>query len=67
MTLILIVNKIILIHTQDCWKYRANPNFKFVWYEDMIADLPKVIKELANFTGYEVCIYFYTISFFCIL
>ena len=45
---------IILISSQDGWKYRDNPNFKFVWYEDMIADLPKVIKEMANFTGYEV-------------
>ena len=45
---------IILISSQDGWKYRDNPNFKFVWYEDMIADLPNVIKELANFTGYEV-------------
>ena len=45
---------VILISSQDGWKYRENPNFRFVWYEDMIADLPNVIKELANFTGYEV-------------
>ena len=48
-----------MISSQDGWKYRENPNFKFVWYEDLIADLPKVIKEMANFTGYEVIWFFF--------
>ena len=36
------------------WKHRNHENFKLVWYEDMIDDLPKVIGEIADFVGYKV-------------
>ena len=36
------------------WKHRNHENFKLVWYEDMIEDLPKVIREIADFIGYKV-------------
>jgi len=41
-------------HINDGWKHRNHPNFKFLWYEDMILDLKKVIKEIATFTKFEV-------------
>ena len=34
--------------------YRSHPNFRFVWYEDMKADLQKVIRETCAFTGYHL-------------
>ena len=34
--------------------YRGHENFKFVWYEEMKSDLPKVIKELCDFLGYPL-------------
>ena len=39
---------------QDGWQYRDNPNFKFIWYEDMRANIDGTIREIADFTGYKV-------------
>ena len=39
---------------QDAWKYKDNPNLKFIWYEDLVSNMPKKIKEIAEFTGYSV-------------
>ena len=36
------------------WERRFHPNLKFLWYEDMRQDLVPVIKDLCNFTGYEL-------------
>jgi len=41
-------------HVNDAWTYRDNPNFKFVWYEDMVKDLPKAIQDIADFTNQKV-------------
>ena len=44
---------------KDGWKHRNHENLKFLWYEDIISDLPKIIKEIATFTEKEVlCIPF---------
>ena len=39
---------------QDAWKYKDNPNLKFIWYEDLVSNMPAMLKELADFTGYKV-------------
>ena len=41
-------------HLKDAWKYKSEKNFKLVWYEDMRADLSKAIREIADFTGFQV-------------
>ena len=33
---------------------KDNPNFKIIWFEEMKTDLPKVIRDLCNFLGYEL-------------
>ena len=33
---------------------KDNPNFKIIWFEEMKNDLPKVIKDLCTFLGYEL-------------
>ena len=39
---------------KDGWKHRNHQNLKFLWYEDIISDLPKIIEEIATFTDKEV-------------
>ena len=41
-------------HLKDAWKYKTEKNFKLIWYEDMRADLSKAIRDIADFTGYQV-------------
>jgi len=41
-------------HLKDGWKHRNHQNLKFLWYEDIISDLPKIIKEIATFTDKEL-------------
>jgi len=41
-------------HLNNAWTHRNNPNFKIVWYEDLVSDMPKMIKEIATFTGYTL-------------
>ena len=41
-------------HFKDGLKHIDNPNFKFIWYEDMKKDSEGVIKELMKFTGYTL-------------
>ena len=31
-----------------------DPNFKFLWYEDLVADLPSAISNLCEFAGYDL-------------
>ena len=33
---------------------KDNPNFKIIWFEEMKKDLPKVIRDLCTFLGYEL-------------
>ena len=42
------------INFQDAWKHRNHPNFKFLWFEDMIDNLPKAIQDISDFTNYKV-------------
>ena len=39
---------------QTAQKMKDNPNFKIIWFEEMKTDLPKVIRDLCNFLGYEL-------------
>ena len=39
---------------QDAWKHCNHPNFKFLWFEDMIDNLPKAIQDISDFTNYKV-------------
>merc|ERR1712241_535742 len=41
-------------HINDAWKNCGHPNFKFLWYEDMIEDMPKMIKEIAEFANVQL-------------
>ncbi len=41
-------------HIKDAWQHRDHPRMKIVWYEDIKANMPKAIYELAEFAGYEV-------------
>lgn len=41
-------------HLLDAWKRRDNKNLKFLWYEDMKADLPAVIDDICGFLGYSL-------------
>ena len=40
-------------HTASYWPYRHLPNFLFVHYNDMLADLDSQIKKIATFLGEE--------------
>ncbi len=42
-----------LHHTQTYWDWRHLPNFKFVHYADMLADLEGSVREIADFCGIE--------------
>ncbi len=35
-------------------KYRDNPNFKMVWYEEMKKNLIAVIRDMSKFVGYHL-------------
>jgi hypothetical protein len=35
-------------------KYRDNPNFKMVWYEEMKKNLITVIRDMSKFVGYHL-------------
>jgi aryl sulfotransferase len=40
-------------HTQSYWDYRALPNILFIHYNDMLADLPKAVRTLADFAAID--------------
>ena len=44
----------IKLFLKDAWKYKDNPNLKFIWYEDLVSNMSAMLKELADFTGYKV-------------
>ena len=39
---------------QTAQQMKDNPNFKIIWFEEMKKDLPKVIRDLCTFLGYEL-------------
>ena len=39
---------------QDAFKYKDEPNFKLVWYEDMKKDLIAIIRDMSKFLGYHL-------------
>ncbi|CAK1596509.1 unnamed protein product [Parnassius mnemosyne] len=39
----------IVAHTNEAWENRHNPNLHFMFYEDMIKDLPKEIRAVCKF------------------
>ena len=42
-------------HLKDAWIYKKiEKNFKLIWFEDMRADLSKAIRDIAEFTEYQV-------------
>ena len=41
-------------HTQSYWNYREPPNFLFLHYADMRADLPDTIRRIAEFIDHPV-------------
>lgn len=41
-------------HTQSYWNYRHLPNFHFLHYTDMLADLPGTIRRIAGWIGHPV-------------
>ena len=41
-------------HLKTAYKLKDNPNVKIVWFEEMKKDLPKVIRELCDFLGYQL-------------
>ena len=41
-------------HTQSYWPYRDLPNMHFLHYSDMLADLPRTIRQIAAWIGHEV-------------
>ena len=41
-------------HLKDAWKYKNEKNFKLIWFEDMRADLSTAIRDIAEFTEYQV-------------
>ena len=38
-------------HLKTAWAKRKHPNMKFLWYEEICADFPKAVRELADFVG----------------
>ena len=47
------VYELLLNVLQEAWKYKDHRNLKFMWYEEMKKDLPKIIRELCAFTGHD--------------
>ena len=43
-----------LHHTQTYWEWRHLPNFCFLHYSDMLADLPATVRRIAAFIGHPV-------------
>ncbi|XP_034830391.2 sulfotransferase 1C4-like isoform X2 [Maniola hyperantus] len=43
----------IIEHTNEAWELRHKENMHFLFYEDMIKDLPKVIREVSKFLDRE--------------
>lgn len=43
-----------LHHTQSYWDYRHLPNFLFLHYNDMLADLEGAVRKIARFAAIEV-------------
>jgi len=41
-------------HLKAAWANRCHPNFKMVWYEDIVRDRLGVIRDLSAFTGFRV-------------
>ena len=41
-------------HLKTANKLKDNPNVKIIWFEEMKKDLPKVIRDLCDFLGYEL-------------
>ena len=41
-------------HILSSWQHRNHPNVKFLWYEDMKADLKSVIDDLCNFLKHSL-------------
>ena len=41
-------------HLKTAYKLKDNPNVKIIWFEEMKKDLPKVIRDLCDFLGYEL-------------
>ena len=41
-------------HLKTAYMLKDNPNVKIVWFEEMKKDLPKVIRELCDFLGYQL-------------
>ena len=41
-------------HLKTAYKIKDDPNVKIIWFEDMKKNLPKVIRELCDFLGYEL-------------
>ncbi|XP_063378526.1 luciferin sulfotransferase-like [Cydia fagiglandana] len=40
-------------HIKEAWALRHHPNLMFIFYEDMIKDLPATVKRMADFLGKE--------------
>ncbi|XP_063531415.1 sulfotransferase 1E1-like [Cydia strobilella] len=40
-----------LAHVKEAWELRHHPNMMFIFYEDMLKDVPLYIKRLADFLG----------------
>ncbi|KAJ0180699.1 hypothetical protein K1T71_004103 [Dendrolimus kikuchii] len=38
-------------HVKEAWTLRSHPNMLFVFYEEMLKDLPATIKKVSNFFG----------------
>ena len=43
-----------LRHTATFWPHREHPNFLFLHYNDMLADLPSAVRCIAHFSGFDV-------------
>ncbi|XP_059051507.1 sulfotransferase 1B1-like [Achroia grisella] len=43
----------IISHTNEAWMKRHEPNLHFIFYEDMIKDLPTQIRRMCKFLGKE--------------
>nr|XP_026498975.1 sulfotransferase 1C4-like [Vanessa tameamea] len=44
----------IIEHTNEAWKQRHNENLHFIFYEEMIKDLPKIIHDVSKFLNRDL-------------
>ncbi|XP_063359265.1 luciferin sulfotransferase-like [Cydia amplana] len=44
----------ILAHVKEAWELRQHPNMMFIFYEDMLKDVPLYIKRLADFLDKKI-------------